>query len=337
MNNSDPRKALTKLHAQFGLPAESKKQRALSLAQQQQKKIQKPVSELAGTGNHCEMDKQMQQSSNEELRSMVVHEESEKVDLEKCVYNLRQQLNEETHAKQTQQSSNEELRSILEDTMKRLSVAESNKVASTKLANELQNNIHTAERKQMGLQKDLDEVRKQCKVLKGESQCKTDLLQLFLVVFLIAGLVGSISWCARGTRPDLAFDQIYPSLHPLQNMQLGVYTDASFANLADGVLQILQFDGDAFEPELSVISIMKEVGTPEAQLMITPVGIEHMTSGGIDPKGMPGYEWQSKEVRQAYWATKKQPRTQRHKEENAYMAVKKGERRYMSVDILHMS
>ena len=51
---------------------------------------------------------------------------------------------------------NLEDRSILEDNMKRLSVAESNKVASTKLA---------------------DEVRKQCKVLQGESQCLPEQFQ----------------------------------------------------------------------------------------------------------------------------------------------------------------
>ena len=111
-------------------------------------------------------------------------------------------------------------------------------------------------------------------------------------------------------------------------MEWDELTTGSLSPLRDGELQILQFDEDTLELELSIISIMKELSTPEAQLMRTPVEIEHITSGGIYPRGMPGYEWQSKEVRQAYWATKKQPRTQRRKEERAYMAVKKGERRY---------
>ena len=80
-------------------------------------------------------------------------------------------------------------------------------------------------------------------------------------------MVGSINWCARGTRPDVAYEQIelptklkaatvgdykqamkcvrklkeneskifYPSLAPMSDMSFFVYTDASFANMSDRV------------------------------------------------------------------------------------------------------
>lgn len=80
-------------------------------------------------------------------------------------------------------------------------------------------------------------------------------------------LIGTINWCVRGTRPDLAFELMelstkmrtatvgdwhqarkcikklksgcskvfYPKLAPMEAIKLEVYTDASFANMQDGV------------------------------------------------------------------------------------------------------
>ena len=81
------------------------------------------------------------------------------------------------------------------------------------------------------------------------------------------GIIGSINWCVRNSRPDLAFEVtelsmkikqatvgdwqkavkcvkklqsceseiFYPRLDCIQNIQLEVFSDASFANLYDGV------------------------------------------------------------------------------------------------------
>ena len=130
--------------------------------------------------------------------------------------------------------------------------------------------------------------------------------------------------CTESWSFGMDFADMIPSAMEWDELATG-----SLSPLRDGKLQILQFDEDTLEPELSIISIMKELSTPEAQLMRTPVEIEHITSGGIDPRGMP--------MNGSLRKSDRHTGQQRSKEETAYMAVKKGERRYMSVDILHMS